>query len=676
MSGGESDGAIDGHDGAIDLSRLVHGVVARKKSIIYPTLAAFLAALVFVFAATPKYVGAAKVLLENQERYFTRPDKAVADAGPLIDADTVESQAESVTTIALAKRAIEKLGLEGSAEFDPAKAGGLSGFIGSLLRGGSKPRIVDEFLSHLTAFAVPRSHVVQIEFSSRDPDLAARGANTAAQLFLESLEAAKQATAKSAGAWLAKKITELREKVAETDAEVEKYRADAGLLGGSNNMTGSSQQLAELNTQLSAAKSARASAMGKAQVLRAMLRDGRLDETPQASKDESLRKYAEQRVTLKEQIALESRTLLPGHPRMKELAGQLAQLDAEIRSAAAKTVRALEDEARIAGAQAETVAAELDRQSKKVASGNADQVKLRALELDNKTARDQLESYISKYREAAARDAEHAEPADARIISAADEPRSPTFPKKLPTLLLATLAAFVCALGVSAASELMSSSTTAGARAPASLRPIEPVRARDSMHFSMDDVVDQLARASGGDRALTALIVGQAEGTALSASLSIARRLSERDDAILVDIGRTQSWFADILDHSSFSGAAAGLCEALDGRAPIENAIHRDLSSHLDVIPFGLGEPSSAGLPAVLDALTGNYAFVVLHVSDWRDEAFEALVEKADVIVVAAAQDSAGDVQRRLEDAIGDGGPPILTLVSGDVEKEAEALAA
>ena len=42
-----------------------------------------------------------------------------------------------------------------------------------------------------------------------------------------------------------------------------------------------------------------------------MLHDGRLDEIPQVTKDESLRRYVEQRVALKAQIAQEARTLLP-----------------------------------------------------------------------------------------------------------------------------------------------------------------------------------------------------------------------------------------------------------------------------------------------------------------------------------------------------------------------------
>ena len=91
-------------------------------------------------------------------------------------------------------------------------------------------------------------------------------------------------------------------------------------------------------------------------------------------------------------------------------------------------------------------------------------MQLRALELDAKTARDQLESYLQKYREAVARDADNAAPADARIIASANEPRAPTFPKKGPTILLATLAGLIVSASAVAAHALLTDAPGAAAR--------------------------------------------------------------------------------------------------------------------------------------------------------------------------------------------------------------------
>ena len=67
------------------------------------------------------------------------------------------------------------------------------------------------------------------------------------------------------------------------------------------------------------ARATEAGASAKAAALRDMVRSGRLDDVASVANDESLRRYAESRVTLKAQIAELGRTMLPGHPRMKEL---------------------------------------------------------------------------------------------------------------------------------------------------------------------------------------------------------------------------------------------------------------------------------------------------------------------------------------------------------------------
>jgi polysaccharide biosynthesis transport protein len=432
-------------DQAVDLTRLAAGIRRRWRWVVWPTLAALVASTAFVLLASPRYTGVAKVLLEDQESYFTKPDRASGlDPAATIDPEAVQSQAEAVASSDLARKAIDRLGLATDPEFSADRDGKID------------RRVVDKFLSRLTVFPVPRSRVLEIEFVSRDPELAARGANTVAEVYLESQTEAKANAARTASAWLSRKIDELRAKVADADAKVEAFRAQSGLLGGANGQTVPAQQLSELNAQLSNARSAEAAATAKADLLRRLEREGRLDEAPESIADESMRRFVEQRVTLMAQIAEASRTLLPLHPRMKELSAQLAGLDAQIRDAAARNVRALENDARLAGDQVASLSAALSQQSRTVATGNVDDVRLRALEMEAKGARDQLESYLQKYGEAAARDADSGAPADARIIATAEPPRTPTFPKVWPTILLATLAAFLVSGGVAAAATLAS----------------------------------------------------------------------------------------------------------------------------------------------------------------------------------------------------------------------------
>ena len=721
MNGGVDEaGAETSRGEAVDLARLGRLLWARRRWIIISTLVCAVAALVAVTTISPRYTGVAKVLLENQESYFTRPDKAVgSDPGANLDPEGVQSQAETVTTTELARKAVDQLQLAQRVEFNPPDPTNPVAIAWSLLTGGRagrpEDRLMDAFLSRLTVFPIAKSRVLQIEFSSKDPSIAARGANTVAALYLDSQQQAKRNEAKAASAWLATKIDELRGKVAEVDSKVEAFRASSGLLAGANGMTVPGQQLADMTTQLATARSNQASAAAKAQSLRTMLHDGRLDEIPQVTRDDSLRRYVEQRVALKAQIAQESRTLLPGHPRMKELAGELAGLDAEIRSEADKTVAALESDAKLAAADVDSLSASLARQSKTVANGNADDVHLRALQLDAKTAGDQLESYLQKYREAVAREAENAAPADARIIATASDPREPTFPKKVPTVVLGTLAGFFVSLGAVAAHVLLTdavvtastrgdrgedpaperletseTSAAASESAPpvepppeptaivAAARPppespapklaalVAPPRAEEDGVLTVATLADRLARIApkeGG--ALTALIAGDESGRAAGLALALGRRLTMHGRTALVDLGDLPQ-----ADEGEFDGreddSTIGLAELLDGRASFADALHRDRLSDLDVIPAGVGAVSVETLGEALAALAANYDFLIMHAYDWRSAAARAARDGVAVLAIATGSARDGAALAEARKAVAEDEIVVVGLKSGE----------
>ena len=719
MKGGVDEGGAETSRGeAVDLSRLGRLLWRRRRWIVFPTLACAAAALVAVTTISPRYTGVAKVLLENQESYFTRPDKAVGtEPSADLDPEGVQSQAETVATTELARKAIDRLQLAQRVEFNPPEPTNPAAIVWSLLTGGraGKPedRLVDAFLSRLTVFPVAKSRVLQIEFSSSDPALAARGANTVAELYLDAQEQAKRDEAKAASAWLSVKIDELRGKVAEADSKVEAFRASSGLLAGANGMTVPSQQLADMTTQLATARSNQASAAAKAQSLRTMLHDGRLDEIPQVTRDDSLRRYVEQRVALKAQIAQESRTLLPEHPRMKELGGELAGLEAEIRIEADKTVAALESDAKLAAADVDSLSASLARQSKTVASGNADDVQLRALQLDAKTTGDQLESYLQKYREAVAREAENAAPADARIIASASDPRAPTFPKKVPTVLLGTLAGFFVSLGAVVAHVLLTDAAVMAPpprergeeQAPEPVEPAEPVssavtdeptppvdpppdpaaiaalaeppalplappparpRDEDGGVLSVAALADRLAEIAlreGG--ALTALIAGEDSGRAAGLALALGRRLAKHGRTALIDLGDFPQSDEAGVDLEEEDGAV-GLAELLDGRASFAEALHRDRISDLDLIPAGAGAASLESLGAALAALAASYDFLVMHAYDWRSPPALAARDGVAVLAIATAPERLGAALAAARAAVAEDEIVVVGLRSGE----------
>ena len=665
----------------LDLPRLFAAAVARKRWILLPTLAAFLCALAFVALVKPRYTATAKVMLENGDSYFTRPDKATPAASDgVIDDMTVASEAEAAQSPDVERQAMAKLKPEDLVEF----SGG--GLMSIFSRHGADlaDRRLEAFGKRVEIYPQAKTRVLLFEFSSRDRERAARGANALAQAFLESQRLAKDAEAKSASKWLSEQIDALRVKVATAESRIEALRARSGLLTGANGLAVPSQQLAEIAAQIATARAAEAAASAKAASLRDLVRSGRLDDVASVANDESLRRYAESRVALKAQMAELGRTLLPEHPRMKELTGQLAGLDQEIRAAAMKRVHGFEEDARIADNQVKSLQQAVARQARTVTSSDADQVKLRELEIDAKTARDQLESYLTKYREAIARGAENAVPANGRIIAYALTPSSPTFPKIGPTLLLATLAGFFVSLGLVIAKILLSdgSETAKAIPAPAARperdpslpfginpRPAsareESARERQDWTAAVESFVDRFADTGEGE-SLPLIVAGEGGAGALPAALVAARRLVRRGPTALVDLGPSPSWLADMFDRERDNGPVrAGLSDLARDPGALVGAAHRDLSTSLDIIPSGQGELTPEDLPAILAALAQAYVFVVVHAADWRDPLATTAAEDMAAMLLVAPSLEVGAVEARARAAFKDEGLAIKAIGSG-----------
>ena len=147
--------------------------------------------------------------------------------------------------------------------------------------------------------------------------------------------------------------------------------------------------------------------------------------------------------------------MLDNHPRIKELKAQLNDLDRQLREEASKLSRSFDSDARIAGGRVDGLSASLEQMKKQAGSTNTQDVQLRALEREAKAQRDLLESYLAKYREANTRENIDAAPADGRIISRASVSNTPAYPKKLPIVLIATLATLMLSAGAIVTGELL-----------------------------------------------------------------------------------------------------------------------------------------------------------------------------------------------------------------------------
>src|SRR5436305_2059179 len=459
-------------EGELDLGAVGRALMRKKWWVLGPALAVAALTFVGVNLITPKYKSEARILIEGRENVFLRPEaeKGASERDRTVDQEAVTSQVQLALSRDLARQVIKDLKLGERPEFDSTLRGvslmryslGFLGLAKDPLSMTPEERVLESYFERLAVFPVDKSRVISVEFQSADPELASRVTNAVADNYLAVQQTARQDQTRAAGRWLAGEIDVLRRRVAEAEAKVEEFRGKTNLFMGTNGTTLSSQMLGESNRDLASARSQKADLESKAKFIRDVLKRGAAVEYSDMINSEIIRRLNEQRVTLRAQLAEQSSTLLDNHPRIKELKAQISDLDKQIRDEAARLARSFENDARIAGARVESLQSSLDQLKVQAVSTNGQDVELRALEREAKAQRDLLESYLAKYREATARDSLGAAPGDARIISRAVVSNTPFFPKKMPIVLIATLATLFVTAGFITTGELLAGNVYRG----------------------------------------------------------------------------------------------------------------------------------------------------------------------------------------------------------------------
>jgi polysaccharide biosynthesis transport protein len=670
--------------GDLDLHALGQALMRRRSWIIVPTVLAAVLSIAAVSMVTPRYKSEVRILIDGRENVFLRPSGERNEERNALDAEAVTSQVQLLQSRDLAREIIRKNKLAERPEFDPVLQG-LSPLRSLLALFGigrdpfsltPEERVLEAYYDRFTAYAVDKSRVVVVEFQSRDPELAARVADSIAEGYLVLQQGARQAQAKSASQWLSGEIESLRKKVADAESRVEDFRSKSSLFVGTNNTTLSNQQMGELNTQLNNARALKSDAESKARLIKEMLQSGKPIEASEVLNSELIRRLSEQRVTLRAQLAEQSSTLLDGHPRIKELRAQLADIDRQIREEASKVSRSLDNDARIADGRVEGLSASLDQLKKQASSNNGQDVQLRALEREAKAQRDLLESYLAKYREANTRENIEVTPADGRIISRATVSNTPAYPKKLPIVLIATLATLLLSAGAIATGELLciTAPHAAAVLMPSAALRREPDPAPEPVIEARVEPEPELEPESRPEResdpepalreprAEIATAIGEIEqlaetlgdagaathkvtvlGTAASESitltaLTLARLMSRRMKVVVVDLAASTL----TIPAMSADPNAPGLAELMRGEASFAQIITRDRLSRVHLV--SAGRPGfdrallqSPRLTLAIDALLRVYDHVLLDAGSASDLPAELLTAQARAVVVPDA---------------------------------------
>jgi uncharacterized protein involved in exopolysaccharide biosynthesis len=499
-------------------------------------------------------------------------------------------------------------------------------------------RVLAEFRDRMKVAQLRETRNIQIEFTTTDPALSARGANRLAEIYRDSLTVTRQDETGELREKLRIEVERLQQEVAEADKRVAEFRGQRDLFkGGQSSTPLKEQQLALLTEELTRAASARMEAQTRADAAKEQMARGTAEGNPDVQKSQIIPRLTEQRVRLERQVSELSATLLPAHPRMRQLQGDLATLKRQINDEVRKVVDALDRDARIALDRETSVQRRIDGLKTSVTTAAPDDARLKGFEDVARAKRTEAERVQQAYQKAVSTQTTGDAPVEVKIVQRALPSSEKVWPKLwlaglvglaglLSSLFLTItralmrgpIAAVATPVDRTTTVRLEATDTGAAASKPARLPRVQagaapaPAAAGGGLGAVANQILMRAAK-TGTHRTLVA--GSRPTVDAALEALDLAKAIARSGAAVvLVD------WSAGPSSLASVASAVAspGLAELVRGDAAFEDVIQRLADSDAHYLPAGqtgddagvLFDPDRANL--VLDALDEAYAYVVV----------------------------------------------------------------
>jgi capsular exopolysaccharide synthesis family protein len=634
-----------------DFRALLRALRRRLGIILSITIGGTFLALVAVLQITPLHTAQSLVFIDRQKAQVVDFQAVISEGAG--DSAGVESEVEILRSRTVIRRVVEKLNLVDDPEFNgqlrPAPfirinpIGWLKSLMGTTAlvpvdEAQRRERVLNSVISAvLSRSDISRrgvTYVIEVNFTSENPEKAARIANEIADSYvLDQLEARFDAT-KQATEWLAQRLEGLRVQVRDSERAAEIFRTANGLQSSSGT-TINEQQLSELNAQLILARANLAEKQAIASRARQIQMTGGSIETVagvlQSATISGLRQ--KQAELAREQADLSSK-YGPRHPSIVNIDAQRRDLEHQIGNEITRIVGSIANEAAVARSRVDALQDSLDQLRGRAGTDNQASVQLRELERVAAANRSVYEAFLNRYGETST--TQDLKATDARVITRATRPVQASYPQVSLFTSIAFMVSLLAGVGIALLIEQLDNGVKTGQDVEAVLRvaclgsvpAIPKAGAAAAREHVLKKPLSAFSESLRGLRSALALsnvdnppkivlftsaLPDEGKTTTAVSFAHSAAMAGQRTLLIDCDLRHPSV-------HKSFAKATptVGIVELLAGRVTLEEVLFKDVESGVEVLPVASGSANPADLlgsgqmQKLLAQVRQIYDFVVL----------------------------------------------------------------
>nr|WP_087576080.1 polysaccharide biosynthesis tyrosine autokinase [Sphingomonas sp. CDS-1] len=578
--------------------------VRRHRIILFVTMAlCMLAGVVFILLSTPDYRATASVEVEDIPAGAAGAAAAQRQATPSDNEALMQTELEVLRSRALAEDVARELALVGSRTFfDGMDVRRPDQGAGSLTQRQVETEMVVGLLRDNLHVELPgKSRVIRISFTSADPVLSARVANSYADSLIRADLRRGFESGVQARRFLLGELDGARKDLERAERDLAVYAANAGAMappGSKDDESGDTPPEGTTATRLAQLNAFRAQATADriaAQKRWESARMSSVETLPEVLNNGAMQQIMTERAQARAQVVQERQFRKDAHPEMREARARLAALDDQAEGMA-NTIRAsLKEQFDVAVHGEKQIQSEIAKVERQAQAERGRGVQMNILERQVDTFRLLHDSLLQRYRDMASQagfQAGRIQPLDRAAV-----PSRPSSPNIGVTMLLASLGGLILGLlavaGRHIFDDAVTSADTLAERVNLPLLGAVPAGEKPGAEI-FAPMASSLLLGSAVGLPRSILVTSAQEGEGKSSTLyALAKALAKLDKRVLVidaDMRRPRQ-------HSLFGlSPTRGISELMTGQAKMDDVIVDSGVAGVALLPCGAIPPSPAEL--------------------------------------------------------------------------------
>lgn len=635
---------------AVEVIDLAHYwlVVRRQfKKIIALSIVATLISILVVLSITPIYNATTTLLIEAGESKVLSIEEVYGLSSN--GSEYFLTQFEILKSRDMAKRVVDKLNLVNNAEFNPFHASNKKSFsIKAMILGEPEPpteeqilaKTIDSFWTAISISPVRKTQLVKISVSSRDAEFAPRAANAVANAYIESQLEAKVGLTQQAAGWLGERLGGLKDKLNESEQQLQKFREDNNLIDVEGVNTLIAKELDQVSERLVTARSERLDFETSYFQLRS-LKDQSYDSLsslPFIFNNSLIARLKESESTTELKVSELSQRYGPKHPKMIAAHSDLNAVRSSLLTQMKRIADGIKNDFSAAKTKEQSLLKALKSTKSKMLVINRTEFKLSDYVRNVRANRTLYETFFKRINETSVTGT--LQTANARIVDAAVKSNKPIKPKKKLIVLLVLVVSLMFGIALAFLLDALDATIKHADDVDHKLgvsmlgllpmlptakpgSPPEQAVVRSFIHGehagfkeSVRTLRTSLTLASLEKPANTLLFTSSIPGEGkTTSSVNLACAYGQMEKVLLIDADMRRPTVAKQLNLPSGS---RGLSNAVAYPETLDDSIHTIEDLGIDVIPAGAIPPnplellSSKNFIEILEQLKGRYQKIII----------------------------------------------------------------